>query len=364
MTRVGTSLGIALRCAPLLVAAFDLPAQWQPQTSGTDAGLRGLSVVTTRVAWASGARGTVVRTVDGGRTWQLLRVPGADSLDFRDIHALDERRAYVLSIGNGPASRIYKTIDGGRTWDLQFTNGDTAAFYDCFDFWSAERGLAMSDPVRGRFRLLGTSDGGGSWAELPADRLPPALPGEAAFAASGTCLVVAQPDRAWLASGGGSEARVYRSGTGGINWQVSSTPMRAGTAARGIFALAFTDARRGIAVGGDYQAPNDTAANVALTDDGGVTWRVPGGRPRGYRSGVAYVPGTGGRALIAVGPSGSDLSSDGGETWTTIDTVAFNSVAFAPGRLPVAWAVGPAGRVSMWNPLSAPTTRIRVRKEP
>jgi photosystem II stability/assembly factor-like uncharacterized protein len=353
------------------LTAADRPtafAQWQSQSSGTDASLRGLSAVSDRVAWASGTRGTVVRTTDGGATWQVMTVPSADSLDFRDIAAFDDRRAYVLSIGNGSASRIYRTVDGGATWGLQFTNSDTAAFYDCFDFWNFERGLAMSDPVRGRLRVIATASGGATWTELPAERIPPAIPGEGGFAASGTCLVVLQPDNVWIATGGGGEARAYRSATGGINWQIASTPIRSGTPARGIFSIAFADARRGVAVGGDYQAPTDTTANVALTDDGGATWRLATGRAMGYRSGVAYLPESGGRVLIAVGTSGSDYSADGGETWTGIDTVGFNTVAFARGSPAVGWAVGAGGRIAKWIgslPGAVPTeVRIRVRKEP
>ncbi|MDQ3997214.1 MAG: hypothetical protein M3303_09375 [Gemmatimonadota bacterium] len=351
------AIGIAI---PGLAAA-----QWQDQASGTTAGLRGLGVVSERVVWASGTRGTVIRTTDGGATWRVTTVPGADSLDFRDIEAFDERRAYVLSIGNGSASRIYKTVDGGATWSLQFSNPDTAAFYDCFDFWSAERGLAVSDPVRGRFRVIGTSDGGASWTELTPARIPPAIPGEAAFAASGTCLVVGRPDDVWIASGAGREARVYRSGTGGISWQVAATPIRREMASRGIFSIAFADRQRGVVVGGDYQNPSDTVSNVALTEDGGATWRLARGRPLGYRSAVSYVPGTDGRMLVAVGTSGSDYSTDGGETWTPVDTAAFNSVAFAAGRATAGWAVGPNGRVARWiGPALGVPLRIRVRKEP
>ena len=354
--------------ATLLAIPGLATAQWREQSSGTTASLRGLSAVSDRVAWASGTRGTVIRTTDGGATWQVMTIPGADSLDFRDIAAFDARRAYVLSIGNGSASRIYKTVDGGETWALQFTNPDTAAFYDCFDFWNAARGLAVSDPVQGRFRVLGTSDGGASWNELRPERIPPAIPGEAAFAASGTCLVVGRPDDVWIASGGAREARVYRSGTGGINWQVATTPIRRDMASRGIFSVAFADARRGIVVGGDYQNPRDTTSNVALTDDGGVTWRLATGRPLGYRSAVAYVPRTGGRVLVAVGTSGSDYSMDGGETWTPIDTVGSNTVAFATGRATAGWAVGGEGRIAKWTGLEGADVpaelRIRVRKDP
>lgn len=366
MTRTYPQVVAAL--VGIAIAADGAAGQWEIQASGTTASLRGLSVVNDRIAWASGRGGTVVRTTDGGVTWRVMTVPGADSLDFRDIAAFDLRRAYVLSIGNGAASRIYKTVDGGATWTLQFSNTDTSAFYDCFDFWSAERGLAMSDPVGGRFRVIGTSDGGTTWTELPPERMPPALAAEAAFAASGSCLVVERPDNVWLASGGGSEARVYRSGTGGINWQVATTPLRSGSGTRGIFSLAFADGRRGVAVGGDYQAPTDATDNIALTEDGGVTWRAPIGRPSGYRSGVAYVPGTNGRVVVAVGTSGSDYSTDGGDSWMPIDTLGFNTVAFARTGSSAGWAVGPGGRIAKWIgvPLdTAPTElRVRVRKEP
>src|SRR5947199_5973636 len=112
----------------ITILLFTLP-QWTIQTSGVTARLRGVSAVSDRVAWASGAGSTVLRTSDGGATWQKLTVT-TDAVDFRDIDAIDARTAYVLSIGNGPPSRIYKTDDAGATWTLQFKNEDPKAFYD------------------------------------------------------------------------------------------------------------------------------------------------------------------------------------------------------------------------------------------
>src|SRR6185436_20698259 len=112
---------------------------WIPQSSGVNARLRGVSAVNAVVAWASGSESTVLRTIDGGATWQKLQVT-TESVDFRDIDAIDERTAYVLSIGNGPASRIYKTTDGGATWSLQFRNEDPKAFYDAMSFWDRDHG--------------------------------------------------------------------------------------------------------------------------------------------------------------------------------------------------------------------------------
>src|SRR5690349_1885460 len=104
----------------LLLLVNSGSAQWMPQESGTRARLRGLSVVSREVAWASGTGGTCLRTADGGKTWGARTVAGASDLDFRDIHAVDADTASLLSIGAGEKSRIYKTTDGGTTWALQF----------------------------------------------------------------------------------------------------------------------------------------------------------------------------------------------------------------------------------------------------
>ena len=340
----------ALALVAGVLAAHPARAQgWQLVDAPTRTSLRGLSTPSEGVVWVSGARGTVARSIDGGATWQLVSVPGADSLDFRDIEAFDAQRALVLSIGNGAQSRIYGTADGGATWTLRFTNPDSAAFYDCMAFWDASRGIAMSDPVAGRIRVLRTSDGGSSWTPLPAEASPVALEGEAGFAASGTCLATGSGGRAWIVTGGGPRARALRTTDFGASWTASDIPpVAAGAAPRGAFSVAVHDGTRLVVTGGNYEAPGDTTGNVALSPDGGVTWAAPGGSaPRGYRSGAAFVPGTGGRGVVAVGTSGTDHSLDGGETWTAADTLALNAVSFASPA--VGWAVGPRGRVARWR---------------
>ncbi|HEX2092997.1 MAG TPA: hypothetical protein VHG28_11365, partial [Longimicrobiaceae bacterium] len=195
----------------------------------------------------------------------------------------------------------------------------------------------------GRFLVLTTRDGA-TWSPVPPESLPPALPGEAAFAASGTGIAV-RGDRVWFGTGGAAQARVFRSEDRGRTWTVVPTPLAAGSAGAGIFSLTFWDDRNGVAVGGDYTKPGESAGNAARTEDGGRIWRpIRGAPPRGYRSGVAYVPGTTPLLLVAVGTSGSDYSVDGGESWTPIDTVGYNAVAAAgPDAV---WAVGPGGRIA------------------
>ncbi|GAC1470661.1 MAG: hypothetical protein NVSMB9_15990 [Isosphaeraceae bacterium] len=178
--------------------------------------------------------------------------------------------------------------------------------------------------------------------------MPPSPPGEGAFAASGTCLVVGKDGHAWCATGGAKASRVFRSTDRGRTWAAHETPVVAGTPSSGIFSLAFRDPDHGIAVGGDYKEPGKAGNVVALTLDGGWTWRLPEGRqPGGYRSAVAYVPGTQGRTLVALGPTGSDVSVDGGEDWRPSGTSGFHAVSFAGPR--AGWAVGDDGLVAKFD---------------
>jgi photosystem II stability/assembly factor-like uncharacterized protein len=331
----------------MVVLASPLAAQWAPLKSPTEAELRGLSVVSPNAVWASGARGIVVHTSDAGRTWTLDSIPGTALLDFRAIEATSPLVAHALSIGD--SSRIYRTTDGGRSWSLRFASTRKGAFFDAIRFWDARHGIAMSDPVDGKFLLVETSDGGETWREIPAERIPSALPGEGAFAASGSCLAVFGTSDVWFASGGAKVARIYHSPNRGRSWTVHDTPIRAGVPSAGVFSIAFRDAKHGAIAGGDYQQPALRGRNLAVTSDGGATWTLAdsASSPAGYRSAVAFVPGTAGRKLVAVGLSGTDLSRDGGRTWTMVDSVAYNSVQFA--RNGAGYAVGPKGRIGGWS---------------
>jgi len=321
-------------------------AQWQAQTSPTDMELRGLSVVSPSVVWASGQRGTVVHTEDGGAHWTRDTIPGAGALDLRAIAATSPATAHAISIGD--SSRVYRTTDGGRTWSLRWSATRKGTFLDAIRFWDARHGMAMSDPVDGKLVLIVTSDGGESWQEIPADRLPPALPGEGGFAASGTCLAVVGEAHVWIATGGAATARVYHSPDRGATWTVHDTPLRAGIPSAGVFSVAFRDARHGVIAGGDYEKPALRGRNLATTSDGGATWTLTdsAATPAGYRSAVAIVPGTRANTLVAVGLSGTDVSVDNGATWRSVDSTAYNSVAFASPS--AGWAVGPKGRIARW----------------
>jgi len=328
---------------PLILVSIAQAQTWTIQPSGTNASLRGVSVVDAKIVWASGTGGTYLETTDGGANWRAALVPGAEQLDFRGVHAVDQRTAYLLSSGEGDKSRIYKTTDGGSRWTLELTNPDPKGFFDALAFWNPKHGIVLGDPVDGRFVILITEDGGEHWVR---QQTPKALPNEGGFAASNSCLTVMGDHEVWFASGGPGAARVFHSSDGGRTWTVAPTPIRNDAASAGIFSMAFSDPKHGVAVGGDYTKPADASHNVAVTSDGGQTWTEPSGQhPSGYRSAVAFLAGRG--VWIASGPSGSDISNDNGNTWEPFDAGAFNAVSFTPDG--VGWAVGPKGRVAKFQ---------------
>ncbi len=334
---------LAVAASSLTLASAAGPSySWQLTPTGSTARLRGLSAVSADVAWASGSQGTVLRTVNGGATWQNVSPPGTATLQFRDNEAFDADHAVILSIGETPDSfRIYVTADGGQHWALTFVNTEPTAFYDCMTFFDRKRGLALSDPPDGqKFRLIATDDGGYHWHVVDPAGMPQALPGEFAFAASGQCITSDHGHRAWFGTGGGAQARVFRSDDRGETWTVSATPMHSNESA-GIFALAFRGEQHGLAVGGDLVTPEASPDAMALTRDGGTTWQLVADAPNQYRSGATWVDG---HTAIAVGPTGSDVSVDQGQSWTRFDNGTFDTTDCANPN--ACWASGAQGRAA------------------
>jgi photosystem II stability/assembly factor-like uncharacterized protein len=327
------ALGQAVQAAPTIIT----------QHSGTTNRLQAVSPVNRRVVWASGLGGTFVVTTDGGQHWRKGVVPGASALEFRDIQGVSAEVAYIMSAGTGSASRIYKTTNGGRNWTLQFRNRKPNAFYDCFAFWSPQRGIAFSDPVDGRFPVLRILDGH-TWNGI-AFRLPLALEGEFGFAASGTCVATQGDERAWITTGGASRARILATRDGGKTWRAFNTPLVSNPSAGG-FTVAFRTGSRGIVAGGDLDPENPRPRNrIAISEDGGQTWNLVRPPPfDGAVFGLSYVPGRG-RTVVITGPAGAAWSSSEGEAgWQTLPGVEdFWAVAFADEE--VGWLVGTEGRI-------------------
>jgi len=314
--------------------------QWEILSTPTQSSLRGLSAVSEEIAWASGSMATVMWTSDGGQSWQTFSYDVPDSLQFRDVEAFGKDTAYVLSAGS--PGLIYQTTNGGQSWTKQYENNRPGIFLDGMAFWNAQQGVVMGDPLGDSFVILRTNNGGQDWKRVSAENLPDPAKGEAGFAASGTNIVVQGEAFAYFASGG-KQARVFRSTDRGQSWEAREVPIVQGASSQGIFSMAFADTQRGVAVGGDFLAPDDTIRIAAYTTDGGLSWQPARQMPGGYRSGVAYFSGD--SLFIATGTHGTDYSTDFGITWLPLDTVGYHSIQPVPGRS-VAWLSGDEGKVA------------------
>ena len=335
----------------LLLSACERPDQalvvaspaWQWQYQDSTSFFIGIHAVDEHIVWAAGSQGRVVRTTDGGATWSTMFVPGADSLQFRDVHAFDGKTAYVLSIGNGADSRIYKTTDGGTSWERSFRNEDENAFYDCFSFWDATSGFAFSDSYQGEFTLITTKDGGASWQRIDPALVPDAREGEGAFAASGTCVQTREGGLGWFATGASAvDTRVIRTADYGASWRESITPIASQTGSEGISTMSVLDARHLVILGGDFTQRDSIYANVAISTDGGATWTRGTSAPIGGSVyGSTYVPGAATPTIVGVAPTGTAFSTDNASTWSRIDDTNFWTVtAVSPAAI---WAAGPGG---------------------
>jgi photosystem II stability/assembly factor-like uncharacterized protein len=317
---------------------------WSVQTTGIDTNLRGVSATSSVDAigaehiavWASGSNGAVLFSSDLGKKWKRLHVSGGDTLDFRGIVAFDSKRAYVMSSGEGEKSRIFETKDGGETWKLEFTAKNPSFFLDALA--CNPQCYALSDPVDGKFVLL-SDHNNGTWSELPNDGMPAALPGEGAFAASGTAMAVDNDRGLYFGTGGGKAARVFHSSDHGKTWTVTDTPIASGNASSGIFSILSTPWAL-IAVGGDYKDPNRPYRVAAYSKDEGKTWQLAAQQPGGYRSAVAVLYGS----ALAVGPTGEDISDDFGLHWKHIGSLDLNAVFVLD--IYNAWAVGATGTIA------------------
>jgi len=330
---------------------------WHLQKSGTDASFRGVSVasisstlgrvpVPAPVVWVSGSKGTILRSVDQGETWNRVSPPDASDLDFRGIVAFDEKTAYAMSSGEGAKSRIYKTADGGKTWKLQLAGDRKEFFLDSVACASDTLCIALGDPIDGKFNLLRTTDGE-HWSSFPRAQIPDALPGEGSFAASNSCLLIRTAEDFFFVTGGtsveGKGGRVFHTTDSGKSWTTTEPPIARGNTSSGIFAIATDfDNKQIIVVGGDYKQPGEARQIAAYSEDNGKTWISAKDSPHGFRSAVAAITAT---EWIAVGPTGTDVSNDAGKHWHSVDKAPLNAVAL---RNNSGWAVGPGGAIARY----------------
>ena len=329
----------------IFISFFSFQTQSQtliPLASGKNTSLRGLSVVDDTVAWASGSKGWTARSINGGKTWIWKQILGYENLDFRDIEAFSANRALLLSAGT-PAV-ILLTTDGGSVWKEVYRNDSPEIFLDGLDFWDADRGLIYGDPIKSKLVLLKTSNGGVNWENISQNNTINLMVGEASFAASGTAIRCDSKGNTWIATGG-SKSRIFYSSDYGNSWKVNDCPIIQGKNSTGPFSIAFYTKKIGIAVGGDYLIDSSRVNNLILTRNSGKAWLKPFSSTFGYRSAVEYVSKL---RLIATGPGGTDISNDGGKTWTNLSKIGYHTVRKAKsGKLVL--LTGSDGRIASFS---------------
>ena len=297
---------------------------------------RGLFAVNQNVIWTSGTAGTILST-SNNKDWNKFEDTALAKLDFRDIHAFNEKEAIIMSSGDG--CEMYKTIDGGENWVKVYENKQAGIFFDGMDFWDDNNGIAFSDPIDNHIYMITTTDGGSSWSKLNSKIVPITLAKEAGFAASGTGIVCVGDSTVYIGTGGGETSRVFISHNRGLNWKTANTPMRTGEAS-GIYSMVFLDKLNGVVVGGNYLDSASVEGNCAITSDGGLTWQLPNVPPTGYRSCVAY---NGNGILITTGRNGIDVSFDKGMNWKHVSDAAYYSCVITENS---GWLTGKTGKLA------------------
>jgi photosystem II stability/assembly factor-like uncharacterized protein len=333
---------------------------WTLQTSGTTQTLRGLKVVDANVIWATGMLGVVLRTVNGGTTWQLKAAPDP-AYDNYVIEALDSTTAWVFGTDDNTSvgAKIWKTTNGGSTWVEQYANANS--FGDGLRFFDANNGIAVGDAEpasKSRMVVITTSNGGTTWTPVPRASVPAV--DSAADELSATNQLDLTGDIAWFATYGNTDAihpRVFKSTDKGLTW-TASQPIPIDNS----YGFSMRDATHGI-------MSNINSGSIARTTN---AWASADSilifnGDYGLRA-IDWIPGT--DAVVVVGgPTGSGISgvsTDGGVTWTQ------KTVPTGVGRLrhtqfldvSTGWAVGNSGAILKWtggsvlNGIDEPTTAV------
>ncbi len=298
----------------------------------SNASLRGLSVVSNKVIWASGSLGTILKSTNGGETFEKMLVEGYEQRDFRDIEGFDEKTAIVMAIDT-PAI-IFKTTDGGKTWKKVFEDKTPGMFLDAMEFWNELSGIVIGDPIDGKIFIARTFDGGNSWRGLPEENYPIVKDGESFFAASGTNVNKRNKQEAVFVTGG-LFSRLF------IRDQSIELPFTKGSNTVGANSVAVNKRGNMIIVGGDYKDASNRNNLCFIYNKKENKISTPMITPFGYRSCVIYLTES---KAITCGLSGVDVSEDGGITWKNISSTGYHVVKKAKKGKTV-FLAGSGGRI-------------------
>lgn len=315
---------------------------------------RGLAPLNDTVCWVSGSKGTVIKTENGGATWDTISPAGFSTKEFRDIHVYSHLHALVMSSGENAV--ILSTRDGGKSWQTIHSNDRPGVFYDAMDAFGPYV-VVIGDPYKPQdstylvFDIVYSCDSGATWdCKQFVKRWEQAEEGEALFAASGTNIVLDrirgkgsrktfQLDLYYTFVTGGSVSHFFSSG--------KKTVLPFDTCAScGAYSHARTHKNQIVIVGGNYLKPDQREKTCVYYDKDEKSFLLSQTPPNGYRSSVAHKFSG---LWVCTGTNGTDISKDDGKTWTSLPLEGYNSCAFSSNYL---WLCGDKGRVLR---VSAPT---------
>ena len=314
--------------------------------------IRGMAVPNINTIWASGSKGSIALSVNGGTNFEWMQVPGYETRDFRSIHAWNEKEAIIVAVA-APAV-ILKTKNGGKSWYKVYENTDTLMFLDAIHFKDASNGLVVGDPIATSIFLLSSNDKGEHWNQVPSNYFKTTLEkGEAFFASSGSNI--GQLSKEDFLVSGGMRSRLW------INGSAMAIPIIQGGTSTGANSMAISpNGNNMMIVGGDFmkdtsrlqnavglklmEAPNSDQKWQSKRKSSWVVEKYIG-HPNGYRSGVEYITHS---ILIACGTSGVDISNNKGESWDLISTESFHVVRKQPNTKAV-FLAGSGGRIGYYS---------------
>ena len=318
---VGVSLSTLLLCCSLSVLSAQ---KWTPVSVGqlpANFDFWSLSVVSADVMWAVGdsvmgfsgptpakARPVVLRTIDGGSTWDYRTVTQAIGRFAFDIVGLDANTAIFTTNKFTAADTrpVFKTTDGGLTWKI--ITPPNAAGGVFIHFFDSKNGLVVN-----RTSMATTVNGGDTWTAVPAANIPALLSDEFHVLSTATNHNAQVGDRIWI---GTTKGRVMRTLDRGLHWTLA----QATTPSENIETIAFTDSLNGLAAtsGLNY-------SKLRTTSDGGQTWAPLASVPMGEVGILAAVPDAPNHYF-----AGSWLSTDTKEPYIALNTAGLMAGNWGP----------------------------------
>jgi photosystem II stability/assembly factor-like uncharacterized protein len=154
----------------LCLLITDAFSQWRVFQTSTQLNHHDVCVVNRDVVWVCGVNGSVVRTTNGGQSWDIANY----GLGFNNIFvitAVDQNHAWIMKDDN----KVYVTTNGGLNWDLQF---QYEGYVNGVHFFNASTGIILNGPYCGppdTCYLFITRNGGKDWYISPAKTISECL---------------------------------------------------------------------------------------------------------------------------------------------------------------------------------------------